>query len=184
MEVSSVAQTVRRCSWRSSSPMQFFRARDLLADEVRMLCTPKWMRVIYPGVDCARFAPDGARERMVVTVGTASEATWRLKGLDVFALLSTGPGCTLCDRGPVPRFGNWPASSRARRYQSRADRAPPVGGRGRCVFQRARVAVQLRPAKALGWRSRRRWRPVHSGRDADRLPARRRGGHGISRRYR
>jgi glycosyltransferase involved in cell wall biosynthesis len=124
---------------------------DLLADEVRMLCTPKWMRVIYPGVDCARFAPDGARERMVVTVGTASEATWRLKGLDVFAR---------CSRlVPDARFvivGPCPDSAIGRRLRELGgpnleltERRLSLDEVAR-VFQRARVAVQLSARESFG----------------------------------
>lgn len=62
-----------------------FPTSDLLATEVHRLGRTRQVRVIYPGVDCARFTPGPLRERLVVTVGTVGRTTWRLKGLDVFA---------------------------------------------------------------------------------------------------
>ena len=48
------------------------------------------LRVIPPGIDCELFRPAPAaggavRERLVVTVATIAEATWKVKGLDLFA---------------------------------------------------------------------------------------------------
>jgi glycosyltransferase involved in cell wall biosynthesis len=48
------------------------------------------LRVIPPGIDCELFRPapaagGGPRERLVVTVATIAEATWKVKGLDLFA---------------------------------------------------------------------------------------------------
>jgi glycosyltransferase involved in cell wall biosynthesis len=72
----------------------------LLAAEALALGAPAdRVRVIPPGIDCDFFAPPedetsgpaeraqaaGPREPLVVTVGTISEATWQVKGLDVFA---------------------------------------------------------------------------------------------------
>jgi glycosyltransferase involved in cell wall biosynthesis len=78
-----------------------FPTSDLLAVEVRRVVRPRSMRVIYPGVDCAAFAPAESREPIVVTVGTIGENTWRLKGLDVFARCSRSlPGVEFVVVGP------------------------------------------------------------------------------------
>jgi glycosyltransferase involved in cell wall biosynthesis len=62
---------------------------ELLAGEIRALGGGARMRVIPPGIDCDLFQPaqpaGGPRERLVVTVATISGATWKVKGLDVFA---------------------------------------------------------------------------------------------------
>jgi glycosyltransferase involved in cell wall biosynthesis len=64
---------------------------EFLAGEVRALRggDAARLRVIPPGIDCAFFRPaepgGAARERLVVTVATVAAATWKVKGLDVFA---------------------------------------------------------------------------------------------------
>jgi glycosyltransferase involved in cell wall biosynthesis len=82
----------RRSRWKVMAALQgasaVFPTSDLLADEVRRLGRNRDVRVIYLGVDCARFTPGPRRERLVVTVGTVGASTWRLKGLDVFARCS------------------------------------------------------------------------------------------------
>ena len=82
----------RRGRWKVMAALQgasaVFPTSDVLADEVRRLGRRRGVRVIYLGVDCARFAPGPRRERLVVTVGTVGASTWRLKGLDVFARCS------------------------------------------------------------------------------------------------
>lgn len=55
------------------------------AGEVRRLAPDAELTVVYPGVECSYFHPDGAREPLVITVATVSATTWRRKGLDVFA---------------------------------------------------------------------------------------------------
>jgi glycosyltransferase involved in cell wall biosynthesis len=80
-----------------------FPTSDLLADEVRRLGRLHNVRVIYPGVDCERFAPGAERKRLVVTVGTVGRSTWRLKGLDVFAACSRLlPDVRFAVIGPCP----------------------------------------------------------------------------------
>lgn len=64
------------------------------AGEVAKIGRRRRVRTLYPGVDCAAFAPaarpDGGEERepLVLTVGAVSRDTWRRKGLDVFARAS------------------------------------------------------------------------------------------------
>ncbi len=61
----------------------------LLANEARLLGRTHAVRVIYPGLDCEYFTPDGRdKERLVVTVATVAATTARVKGLDVFARCS------------------------------------------------------------------------------------------------
>ena len=88
---------------------------------------------------------------MVVTVGTASEATWRLKGLDVFAR---------CSRlVPDARFvivGPCPDSAIGRRLRELGGTNLELTERRLSedevarVFQRARVAVQLSVRESFG----------------------------------
>jgi glycosyltransferase involved in cell wall biosynthesis len=82
----------RRGRWKVRAALQgasaVFPTSDVLADEVRRLGRTRDVRVIYLGVDCDRFTPGPRRDRLVVTVGTVSSTTWRLKGLDVFARCS------------------------------------------------------------------------------------------------
>jgi glycosyltransferase involved in cell wall biosynthesis len=65
---------------------------ELLAAEARRLGCRRGIEVIPPGIDCGFFRPArGAaapRERLVVTVATLAEPTWRVKGLDLFAACS------------------------------------------------------------------------------------------------
>jgi glycosyltransferase involved in cell wall biosynthesis len=65
---------------------------ELLAAEIRALGDfGARLRMIPPGIDCDFFRPPepaaaaAARERLVVTVATVSHATWKVKGLDLFA---------------------------------------------------------------------------------------------------
>jgi glycosyltransferase involved in cell wall biosynthesis len=81
---------------------------ELLAGEIRALGGGARMRVIPPGIDCDFFQPGqpgqpggGPRERLVVTVATVSAATWKVKGLDLFAdCARLVPGARFAILGP------------------------------------------------------------------------------------
>jgi glycosyltransferase involved in cell wall biosynthesis len=145
----------RRGRWRVKAALRgasaVFPTSDLLADEVRRLGRTRDVRVIYPGVDCARFAPGRARERLVVTVGTVGPSTWRLKGLDVFAR---------CSRlVPDARFVViGPAADEAVARELRAAGGENLALAGRRVspaemadwFRRAAVYAQLSARESFG----------------------------------
>lgn len=128
-----------------------FPTSDLLAEEVLRLCTPRRLRVIYPGIDCNLFAPDGPRERTVVTVGTVGAKTWQLKGLDVFACISkripearflvVGP-CTDAEVHARLRTMGGPNLD----FTTRRLPAPEMAE----VFKRACVAAQLSARESFG----------------------------------
>jgi glycosyltransferase involved in cell wall biosynthesis len=77
---------------------------ELLAAEARALGRRRGVEVIPPGIDCDFFRPAEAdRERLVVTVATLAEPTWRVKGLDTFAACSRLlPDVRFAVLGPCP----------------------------------------------------------------------------------
>lgn len=46
--------------------------------------TPKRLKVIHNGVDTAKCRPEGRKENIVLTVGTISQTTTKVKGLETF----------------------------------------------------------------------------------------------------
>jgi glycosyltransferase involved in cell wall biosynthesis len=79
----------------------------LLAAEIRAMGCGSPLQVIPPGIDCELFRPaGGARERLVVTVATIAESTWKVKGLDLFAACArVVPGARFAVLGPCPDPG-------------------------------------------------------------------------------
>ncbi len=129
---------------------------ELLASEIRALGDfGARLRMIPPGIDCSLFCPpEGAaapRERLAVTVATVSDATWKLKGLDLFAdCARLLPDARFAILGPCPQ----PAVAAALR--ARAGGNLEIPGRRlspeelAAWYRRAAVYAQLSRRESFG----------------------------------
>jgi glycosyltransferase involved in cell wall biosynthesis len=129
---------------------------ELLAAEIRGLVGERPMRVLAPAIDCEFFRPGEAarepwRERLVVTVATIAEPTWRVKGLDAFAACARLlPDISFAILGPCED------EALAAELQRRAGGNLQLSGRRltgaelREWYQRAAVYAQLSRRESFG----------------------------------
>jgi len=124
----------------------------LLAAEIRAMGCGSLLRVIPPGIDCEVFRPAGGlRERLVVTVATIGESTWKVKGLDLFAACAKlVPDARFAILGPCEDSGL------AERLQQIAGGNLEIPGRRlgaaelRDWYRRAAVYAQLSRRESFG----------------------------------
>ena len=53
-------------------------------NQIMRLARPKRLKLVYNGVDVGKFKPSGEKENLVITVGTVSDSTIKVKRLDTF----------------------------------------------------------------------------------------------------
>lgn len=58
-------------------------------NEIMRLARPKNLKLLYNGVDVEKFKPSGEKENLVITVGTVSDSTIKVKRLDTFVKASS-----------------------------------------------------------------------------------------------